>query len=137
MPIRELTKKNIDAEQLDNLFEATGWRKRGERKWKVALSRSSFVCSVWDKKQLIGFGRIVEDGTMCMFYDIVVHPKYQRKGIGKKIMKTLIKQVKDREYVSIGLFAWEKNPNAMLFYEKCGFVKTSRGMKLEKYMKKE
>ena len=93
---------------------------------------------MWDEKTLIGFGRIMEDGVMCMFYDIGVHPAYQRQKIGTKIMNTLLAQVKDKKYASIGLFAWEENKDAnMLFYKKFGFEQVNTGMELVKYMKRE
>lgn len=110
---------------------------RGSEKWREVLSKSSFVYSVWDDNKLLGFGRILEDGIMCMFYDIGIHPDYQDLGIGTKIMETLIDQVKDKNYASIGLFVWEENPKAIQFYEKFGFKKVNTGMELVKYMERE
>ena len=52
-------------------------------------------------------------------------------------LKALIDKIKDKKYVSIGLFAWEQNPGNMHFYEKIGFKKVKTGMELEKYMKPE
>lgn len=130
------TSRNIDPTQLDNLFSKIGWKKRGSRKWRGVLSKSNYVYSAWDANALIGLGRIVEDGVMCMFYDIGVHPRFQNQGIGTKIMKHLITKVKNKKYASIGLFTWEKNPNNISFYQKFGFIKSS-GMELVKYMKKE
>lgn len=135
--LRISSEKSIDSVLLDDLFAIIGWRKRGKKKWTEVLSKSSYVYSVWNQNKLIGFGRIMEDGVMCMFYDIAVHPAYQGKGIGKKLMETMIKKVKDKKYASIGLFAWEENPNNIPFYEKFGFVKQTTGMELLKYMKRE
>lgn len=135
--MKESTTKDLDAEQLDSLFSAIGWSPRGPEKWKEVLSKSFFVLSIWDDTKLIGLGRIVEDGVMCMFYDIGVLPEYQDKGIGKKIMEMLIDQVKDKKYASISLFSWAENPLNVPFYEKFGFVQTNTGMELEKYMNRE
>ena len=132
-----LTRKDLDINQLDDLWTAIGWASRGKKKWKEVLSKSSFVCSVWDKKNMIGFGRILEDGMMCMFYDIGVHPEFRERGIGTKLVKILINQVKDKGYASIGLFAWEQNPNNILFYKKFGFKQVPTGMELVKHMKRE
>ena len=107
-----------------------------ESKWKEILSKSSFVYSLFDGNKLIGFGRILEDGVMCMFYDIGVHPNYEMKGVGTRIMQKLIDKVKDKGYASIGLFAWDKNPENIQFYEKFGY-KLTKGMELIKYMKPE
>jgi len=70
-----------------------------------------------------------------MFYDVCVHPNYQTNGIGRAVMDYLIEKIKDREYISIGLFVWEGNKTASEFYRKLGFEK-SPAMELKKYMKK-
>lgn len=127
----------IDSDKLDELWSAIGWKSRGSNKWKEVLSKSSYMYTAWDNRKLIGTGRIMEDGVMCMFYDIGVHPKYQRQGIGSKILQQLIKKVKDKKYVSIGLFSWEQNPANIPFYKKQGFVQKTSGMELDKYMTPE
>lgn len=126
----------VDPEKLDQLWSAIGWKPRGIQKWQEVLSKSSYMCSAWDNENLIGTGRILEDGIMCMFYDIGVHPDYQGQKVGSQIMERLIDQVKDKDYASIGLFAWEENPANLPFYKKFGFEKSS-GMELIKYMKPE
>ncbi|MBI2051781.1 GNAT family N-acetyltransferase [Candidatus Roizmanbacteria bacterium] len=136
-PLKLSTSKELPADQLDGLFNAIGWNSRGAEKWKTVLEKSSYVLSVWDGERVVGMGRILEDGVMCMFYDIGVHPDYQNKGVGKQIMENLIDQVKDKEYASIGLFAWEENPANIPFYEKFGFERQTSGMELVKYMKRE
>ena len=136
MKLKYSTAKKVSVQQLDNLFRLVGWRKRG-KKWNKVLYKSSFVYSVWDGKTLVGFGRIIEDGVMCMFYDIGVHPKYRKIGIGKKIMNKLISQVRRKKYASIGLFTWEDNKDNIEFYKKFGFVKVNTGMELVKHMRRE
>ena len=126
----------LETSQLDALWKAIGWKPRGKKKWKEVLSKSHFFYTAWIGKRLIGTGRIMEDGMMCMFYDIGVHPNYQRQGVGAKILKELISKVKNKKYASIGLFAWEENVANIPFYKKFEFVKTS-GMELIKYMKPE
>ena len=129
-------KEEIDIEKLNLLCKSVGWD-RNIKKWDKILSRSSFVCSAWDKNKMVGFARVLEDGIMCMFYDICVLPEYQGKGIGKKIMKKLIEKIKNEGYVSIGLFTWEQNPNNIPFYENLGFERVDSGMELTKYMVRE
>lgn len=135
--MRKSTEKNLPLEQIDNLTEAIGWGRRGPEKWREILSKSSHVYSLWDGDKLVGMGRIVEDGAMCMFYDIAVHPDYQRRGLGSQIMSNLIAQVKDKKYVSIGLFTWEGDPTNVSFYEKFGFEKVGTGMELLRYIQRE
>ena len=135
--MRESTEKKLPTEQIDKLTEAVGWGRRGPVRWQEVLSKSSHVYSLWDGDRLVGMGRIVEDGVMCMFYDIAVHPDYQRRGLGAQIINHLTAQVKDKKYVSIGLFTWEGNPTNVAFYQKFGFEKVGTGMELVKYMQRE
>lgn len=131
------TDTEFNPELLDKLYESIGWTKRGVKKWQEVLSKSSYCVSAWDDDNLIGFGRIVEDGVMCMIYDVAVNPDFQNHGCGKNIMLKLIDQVKDQKYASIGLFAWEDNPDNIPFYQKLGFVISPTGMELTKYMVRE
>lgn len=125
--------KDIPAEKLHALFQIIGW-KRDISKWQKVLEKSTYIVCTYDGDILVGFGRILEDGIMCMFYDIGVHPDYRGKGIGTRIMEMLIDNVRDKGYASIGLFAWKENPDNISFYEKFGFEKASEGMELKKYM---
>lgn len=129
--IKCLDTKNVDVNQLNNLFEAVGWGRRDIEKCKIILKKSSKVISVWDDSinKLIAFGRIMEDSVMCVFFDIAVHPDYQRKGFGNLVMNKLLDFVKGKEYASISLFAWDKNPYSIKFYEKLGFKQVENGMK--------
>ncbi|MFA5051225.1 MAG: GNAT family N-acetyltransferase [Patescibacteria group bacterium] len=137
MKYRESINKKLNIKKIDELRLSVGWTKRrSDKKWREILSKSYFVYSVWDRKKLIGMGRILEDGIMCMFYDIAVHKDYQSKGVGKMIMKKLIEQVKNKGYTSIGLFADKRNIKFLIpFYKKFGFKEVKTGMECKKYMK--
>ncbi|MBR9698948.1 GNAT family N-acetyltransferase [Candidatus Woesearchaeota archaeon] len=128
---------DVDSTQLDPLWELIGWKPRGSQKWKEILSKSSYFVTAWDGDILIGCGRILEDGIMCMFYDIAVLPDHQGKGIGSAIMKKLIGNIKGKDYASIGLWKWEENDMNQSFYEKFGFVQSTSGMELIKHMHPE
>lgn len=134
MKLIESTTKDLNSEQINILRSSVGWcNKRSEEKWREILSKSSFVYSVYDEDKLIGMGRIVEDGIMCMFYDIVVHKDYQGKGIGKMIVKNLIAQTKDKGYSSVSLFTSPDIKDFLVpFYSKLGFELIDTGMRLKK-----
>lgn len=54
---------------------------------KVALANSLFTFSIYNKKELIGFGRVVGDGAITyVVSDVMVDSRYQGRGYGKKIM---------------------------------------------------
>ena len=134
MKLRESIDKDLTEEQINALRFSVGWcTKRGAEKWREILDKSSFVYSIFDEDKLVGMGRIVEDGIMCMFYDIVVHKDYQGKGIGKMIMDNLLAFTKDKKYSSISLFADPKNMDFLIpFYNKFGFELFETGMRLKK-----
>ncbi len=59
-------------------------------KIEIAMNNSLFIVSVYDEKDLIGFGRIIGDGGISFAVsDIMVDKKYQRKGIANEIMNKI------------------------------------------------
>ncbi|HBF64514.1 MAG TPA: GNAT family N-acetyltransferase [Clostridium sp.] len=57
---------------------------------QIALKNSLFTVSIYDKEELIGFGRIVGDGGITyVVSDIMVDMAYQGKGYTKEIMKAI------------------------------------------------
>ncbi len=66
----------------------TGMGTKDLLKAEIALKHSLFIVSLWDDDKLIGFGRIIGDqGITYVISDIMVDPDYQRKGLGKVIMR--------------------------------------------------
>ncbi len=139
MSIKILDSKNeIKLTDVNNLMKQVGWGDNYYQKesvWKRVLEASTHIAYIKENEKLISFGRILEDGVMCMFYDICVHPDYQNKNIGTLLMNHLLDKVKDGNYVSIGLFVWEGNKTASDFYGKLGFEKVT-AMEIKKYMRK-
>lgn len=124
--------------EINALTEAIGWGQREYVAWERILDVSTYVAYARNEEgRLIGFGRILEDGVMCMFYDIGVHPDFQGNGVGSQILDKLVAKIKDVGYVSIGLFVWEDNSNANGFYKKFGFEDVDTGMELKRFMKPE
>ena len=76
--------------------------------------------SAYDGDQLIGSGSILSDGIHhALIVNMIVHPIYQNKGIGKAILRLLIRKCKESGIRDIQLFAAENYYN---FYKKFGFV---------------
>lgn len=106
------------------LTEAVGWGRSyfpTPEKLHHCIAKSSHVAYIKNQENVIAFGRVIEDGMMCMFYDICVHPDYQRKKLGSKIMNHLIDKIKHTSYISVGLFVWSGNRTAAHFYSRFGF----------------
>tara|TARA_B100000965_G_scaffold290597_1_gene248400 strand:- start:693 stop:1169 length:477 start_codon:yes stop_codon:yes gene_type:complete len=101
------------------LDENTSWaNERNKEDIKKMLSRSEVVVSVWKGTRLIGFGRATSDRVYrAVLWDIVVEKKYQKIGIGKKIVKSILSNqlISKVEKIYIMTTKFEK------FYSKMGF----------------
>ena len=116
--------KAISLSQLNDLCLAVGWSNRSLNRLEQAINNSFQYIAAWhvdrDKQQLIGFARAVSDGIyQATLLDIVVHPDFQGRGIGKAIAKALIKQLRVAGVADITLYA---SPHMADFYRKLGFV---------------
>jgi len=81
----------FDAPSVDEfnlLRSGIGWGNIDEAIAKTSLANSLFHVTIRDNEQLIAMGRIVGDGAMYFYVqDIVVHPNYQKCGLGKIVMQ--------------------------------------------------
>ena len=86
MPLRGIAKLQI------LLDKNTSWaNQRTKKNIKQMLSRSEAVVSVWHNTKLIGFGRATSDKVYrAVLWDVVVEKNFQRVGIGKKIVNSLL-----------------------------------------------
>jgi Tfp pilus assembly protein PilF/GNAT superfamily N-acetyltransferase len=114
----------ISSKQLEELSSAVGWSPRPLDQVKQALENSLCYISAWhiheQKQQLIGFARAVGDGVFyAVLLDILVHPDYQNRGLGTRIVRTLIEKLQPSKISNITLFT---NPHLVDFYHKLGFV---------------
>lgn len=86
--------------------------------------RNSYVTVfVYHENQMIGFGRAIsDDAYQAAIYDLVVTPDYQKKGLGKTILKHILTRLPD---CNILLYA---SPGKEEFYIKHDFRKMKTGM---------
>ena len=125
------TAREIDLYELEELCDAVGWSRRPMRKVKKAIQHSFLVASMWQQrgntKRLIGFARATSDHAFnATIWDVVVHPDFQSKGLGKALMKFMIKKLRSEDISNITLFA---DPHVVNFYRKMGFMPDPEGIK--------
>ncbi len=72
--------------------------------------------------KLIGIGNALSDGHLVVYYShLLVHPDYQRQGIGRKMMQTL-----QSRYVDFHQQMLTADGDAIPFYESLGFVRAGK-----------
>lgn len=125
------TDRTLDLYELEELCDAVGWARRPLRKVRKAIDNSFIVLTLWEefgaRRRLVGFSRATSDGAFnATIWDVVVHPDYQGKGLGKALMKQVIKQLRSEDISNITLYA---DPQVVEFYRKLGFSADPEGIK--------
>lgn len=125
------TERDIDLYELEELCDAVGWSRRPLRKVKKAIEHSFLVASMWqvrgNQRRLIGFARATSDHAFnATIWDVVVHPDFQGKGLGKALMKYVLKKLRSEEISNVTLFA---DPHVLDFYRSMGFISDPEGIK--------
>ena len=103
------------------LRAAVDWWDVDEGAAETALSNSLFSVVAVEKGTLVGFGRIVGDGGLYFYIqDLIIHPEFQEKGYGKKVMDELMSFV--RANAKSGAFIGLMAANGLeRYYESFGF----------------
>ncbi|MDT0189660.1 GNAT family N-acetyltransferase [Rothia terrae] len=118
--------KELDAEQLLNLYTAVGWGAYSNNPEDlVPMVRNCwYVYAAFDEDALVGLARVVGDGfSVAYIQDLLVLPDYQRQGIGRELMNrvlTRISEAKIRQtYLTTDSAA--ANQHVIDFYLSLGF----------------
>lgn len=129
-----LDTKPPDKNKFFDLFLTTGWNKKYRldvNELFLAIKESWYMISVYDNDRLVGFGRIICDGVVhALILDMIVHPSYEQRGIGTKILNRLVERCQKHDIRDVQLFCAK---NKAEFYKKNGFrprPKNAPGMEL-------
>lgn len=114
--------KSFRLEEIVNLYKSVGWTNYLERIdiLQQAYENSLYVLGANDAGKLIGIIRAVGDGqTIVLIQDIIVLPAYQRKGIGTKLLQTVMDKYKGVYQMQLLTDNTEKTK---AFYRSLGFT---------------
>ena len=125
------TDRDLDLYELEELCNAVGWARRPIRKVKKAIQHSYLVVTMWEqrgsRRRLVGFSRATSDHAFnATIWDVVVHPDFQGRGLGKELMRQLIKKLRSEDISNVTLFA---DPQVVEFYKGLGFMPDPEGIK--------
>ena len=115
--------KKADLIELVNLYKGAGW-------WEEETDEVSFLgdlvtnsfCFVgaFHNGKMIGMGRSISDGVSDAYIqDVTVLPEYRNKGIGSKIINSIVSYLLEKDLKWIGLIG---EPGTGSFYRSLGFA---------------
>jgi ribosomal protein S18 acetylase RimI-like enzyme len=90
--------KEIDSSMLESIkeiYRKESWNTylKDDEKLIRAFNTSLYMLGAFDDSKLIGFIRCVGDGEhILLVQDLIVDPKYQKKGIGTFLFKTVMEK---------------------------------------------
>ena len=121
MKIRYETSRQISAEEFIDLLKRSTLAERrpvdDPKCIQAMLRHADLLCTAWDGEKLVGIARSVTDFEYCCYLsDLAVDEKYQKNGIGKKLIG-LTKSKLGAKATIILLSA----PKAEGYYPKIGF----------------
>lgn len=113
-------KVDITHEALIYLYESVGWSGYTQDNPDLTslLEGAKHYLTAWDGERLIGLIRVVGDGVYIAYIqDVLVHPDYQRQGIGKYLMQKMLKEI---QYAKQIILTTENSPATKAFYQSLG-----------------
>ena len=113
----------IETGEVVELYRANGWSSAEKPvELLAALRNSHALATVRIGSRLVGLGNAISDGHLVVYYPhLLVHPEFQGRGIGKKLMAAL--QERYRGFHQQMLTADGK---ALEFYRKMGFERAGK-----------
>ena len=104
--------------QLVNLFGSVGWKTAEyPNRLYLAIKNSDYVMTVWEKEKLIELISAISDGYINVFITyLLVHPDYQKRGLGKIMMQDFLKK-----FDGFGRRILTTELDKEEFYKKSGF----------------
>jgi GNAT superfamily N-acetyltransferase len=92
------------------------------REQEAASLRHTISCTLRDRGVLVGFLRIVTDRAYFYYLcDVMIHPDWQRRGLGSRLVESSVQECRRRGYMKIFLTAL---PGLEDFYRRFGFRAT-------------
>ena len=127
----KLLENKLKAEDFIRLKLSARFRERSVELVEKALDNNLYDVVAVTGGEVIGMGRLVGDGVMYWYLqEIIVLPKYQKQGIGTKIVNHLVDYAVSHsgtgKFTTIGGVSAKGKEE---FYRKLGFEIISNGIK--------
>jgi ribosomal protein S18 acetylase RimI-like enzyme len=115
--------REIPRQGVLELYRANGWSSAEKpQELYSALLASDSLGTAWDGERLVGLGNAISDGHLVVYYPhLLVHPQYQGRGIGTRLMRLLMAR-----YQGFHQHILVADGRAIEFYRKCGFERAGK-----------
>ena len=114
--------EDINVDEYNKLRVEVGWEIKNPLSVEKAIRNSTIIKKATYDSKTVGMARAIGDGMSYLLVDVVVSSKYQKQGIGKKLVNSIIDAIKNEtmagEYSTINLISIRGMEK---FYESCGF----------------
>ena len=118
--IREYT--HYQEKEILALYASVGWTAYTDHPetLRIGFEYSLLTLAAYHGDELAGIIRTVGDGqTIVLIQDLLVVPKYQRKGIGSQLLKAALTQFPHVRQIQL---ITDNTPKTLAFYRSLGFV---------------
>ena len=120
----EIRENEFDADAFMLLWNAVWDGCPSREQVTAALAHSIYRAAVYDGDRIVGMARMIGDLGMCYYIkDVIVHPDYQGRGVGRMLIETMLTFIRTHGVpgtdIAVELCAM---PDKMAFYEKFGFA---------------
>ena len=121
---------DVQKDEVMDLYRANGWS-AAEKPDKLlpALRNSHSLITARLEGRLIGIGNAISDSFLVVYYPhLLVHPEYQGKGIGRKMMEAMQKIYGDFHQQML-----TADGKAIDFYRALGFQRAGKTVPMWMY----
>ncbi len=115
----KIFKKDILLKDFDSEKKINKWKRRIKNNGK----KKEYICVAKDREKVVGFCSISKGEKINELKTIYVLPEYQRMKIGNKLFNKAINWLGDKKNIKTLVAIY--NENAIKFYKKHGFAKTT------------
>lgn len=118
-----------DQAEIYDLYGSVGWiayTKNPDRLWQ-AFANSQYMTEKNKQGEIVALIHWVTDqATVVLIQDLLVHPDYQRKGLGKKLMQRALAEIKSYGQLQIEVLT-DDEETTVSFYKSLGFRSVNDG----------
>jgi len=118
-------REDISPADIQSLRESVGWQADSQEVWQVTLDTALSVRAVF-----VGIGFLVGSPRHAVLCDVCVKPAYQSRGLGGKLVASLVEDAKRKKLRYITLTFDANAPWLKDWYGKHGFRVAGNAMRL-------